>query len=793
MARPQPAQNARKARVPSKLDRAKVKKCLPALAPALAPYPPGCAVVSADLLQRLQEEVGRAPAKLPEKEIPTEPKALGNQAKSPQRELPAKAKPSKEREEVKAVKPLHALKAAGRPLVIVEHSAEVDDPGVRHAGVGTVDVVEEGTQTASDPHPLDQAAVAANADTAVPSLPAVLPVEPPLSGRQAKLPPEDSHVWRGDPFGVDRSAEKERHRKRAQAQMLAEQIQEQKFRKEEEQRRKREEEMREERRLARELREIEERHRQEAATQATKAAAVAAANEAAAPKAGKTPHARRRRSKEFGGDSSPTRAGSYTQLRAADSTAGPWDGEVRRRRRRREVESNGLGQDASFQATERDKRTWRDENYNSFSTREGRDSPVPWLTGPQDHGDGPDGLSTVLESGEKRTEARRTRRRRRDRAERREVRERVDSYDTNDTWESARRKSQEDTSRAEGGKTWAREEESRRRGHAPARREQLAAVEEVPVEKRQQGSRSPRNLSPQAVMDADLREQIGSLVRVCEQLLRERAEERGGQRPRASPVTSPRERPSQSPRRAPAPGASPRRKEEPSGGLASARGQSSHAKPKRSGTDWGKYPEGGNTPASKAASDMHEWGGAAPQATPGVWPDALTELLQQSRMISGPGIPEVPPYVPDRHPEPSHAANHAPRPPPLQMVEESPFASPARGIAVRRSSRAYRRDSHKGLGDPNSVFRSPAPGWGGRMLASPPPISRGGLNVQANWEPLGLGVDQGLDRGSRRSGSGPGHVPIGINPSIQAQSAMLREMYPNVAMGGPGPGPLSLG
>eukprot|EP00913_Durusdinium_trenchii_P001452 g1345.t1 len=77
------------------------------------------------------------------------------------------------------------------------------------------------------------------------------------------------------------------------------------------------------------------------------------------------------------------------------------------------------------------------------------------------------------------------------------------------------------------------------------------------------------------------------------------------------------------------------------------------------------------------------------------------------------------------------------------------------------------------------------------MLASPPLISRGGLNVQANWEPLGLGEGGGghpFHKGSRRSSSkGPGQVPIGINPSIQAQSAMLREMYPNVAMGGPGP------
>jgi len=71
---------------------------------------------------------------------------------------------------------------------------------------------------------------------------------------------------RFDLFGMDKfTAEKDRDRKRLQAQMLAEQIQEQRERKEEEFRRKRDEEMREERRLARELREIEERHRHEQA------------------------------------------------------------------------------------------------------------------------------------------------------------------------------------------------------------------------------------------------------------------------------------------------------------------------------------------------------------------------------------------------------------------------------------------------------------------------------------------------------------------------------------------------
>lgn len=222
--------------------------------------------------------------------------------------------------------------------------------------------------------------------------------------------------------------------------------------------------------------------------------------------------------------------------------------------------------------------------------------------------------------------------------------------------------------------------------------------------------------------------------------------------------------------------------------------------------------EGGGTSVG-GASDMHNWGAReepkaapGPQGDPGEWSsDALMELMHgHSRMVGvdarlpGMDIPEGQavsqsfPVVASSAAAPSRGSgnpNSQGRMPPLSSLAESPFTSPARGVALRRSSR---RDSRAGLGDPNSVFRS----WGGRNLASPPPISRGGLNVQASWEPLGY--DQGgrphpFHKGSRHSGHrGPGQVPIGINPSIQAQSAMLREMYPNVAMGGPGPGPLSL-
>lgn len=128
----------------------------------------------------------------------------------------------------------------------------------------------------------------------------------------------------------------------------------------------------------------------------------------------------------------------------------------------------------------------------------------------------------------------------------------------------------------------------------------------------------------------------------------------------------------------------------------------------------------------------------------------------------------------------------------------SPFVIPgSRGMAVRRPSQGYRQ--------------------GRGSLASPPPASRGGggLNVQANWPSLGrpfpfqgpesvggAAYDVGKYVGDAYGGdgygnfgsedaavgkqylarspeNGPGKIPIGIRPSIQAQSAMLREMFPH--------------
>lgn len=821
----------------------KVRKLQKLSVPQVVPLacPAGCALVPADLLQQLQSEVSKTAKPVLSEQVaaqaPHPPRVQQEPAQLPHEGDSHSAVPVKVVATAKAVpKPLRAHKDAGvRPIVLVKHAGvstdEVDNglpppPGARHASVGTVNGVEEGTQTT----PEEEQALPADPGPdgkASPSQPAVPPQTAVGAVAQQPLSPDklnSTDHGRCDLFGMDRfTAEKDRDRKRLQAQMLAEQIQEQRERKEEELRRKREEEVREDRRLAKELREIEERHRHEQAVLAGQADAQSETPKAPSGRGPVHGQARRRKSSKDLLPDSPTCASSYTQLRA-DSSAGPWgEGERRVRRRRRRRDATESGQDSSWRASERDKRTWRDANYLSHSMLpDGRDthsqSPVPWMTSSPQDGEGPDGLHTVLETEQTRTEARRRRRPERvsDR-DRREIRERGDSYDANDTWESAqnRRGQDQDASswRADGAASWARDEDDeqskRRPGRAPARRgEQLAAVAEVPA------AESPRQPKQPPSSDADLREQIESLVKVCEQLLRERAEERQVHNPRTTPVQSPTRktqerqpasaRQSPSPRRLPASSKQEFIEDPPRTGmsgaaLGSARGASQANKASRNPTGTGWRSADAGTPAAAAASDMHTWGEkspevAQPSASGGsnVWPaDSLSELLQgQSRMIAASEIPEA--HAVSYNPSSVSAApaavhpSRVARPPMAALVEESPFASPARGIAVRRSSRSYRRDSYGG-----------GAGWDGRMLASPPLISRGGLNVQANWEPLGLGEGGGghpFHKGSRRSSSkGPGQVPIGINPSIQAQSAMLREMYPNVAMGGPGPGPLARG
>jgi len=125
-----------------------------------------------------------------------------------------------------------------------------------------------------------------------------------------------------------------------------------------------------------------------------------------------------------------------------------------------------------------------------------------------------------------------------------------------------------------------------------------------------------------------------------------------------------------------------------------------------------------------------------------------------------------------------------------------------------------------------SVRRHSNVGNGAPMM-SPPQVGNGGLNLQANWPAFGRslsgpsseysgifsppsgglvgGFDMGggmgmgmggvaAEAGERYSSpgpkNGPGHIPIGIRPSIQAQSAMLRELYPHGPLAAGPAGPL---
>eukprot|EP00746_Dinoflagellata_sp_MGD_P007216 gnl/MRDRNA2_/MRDRNA2_114243_c0_seq1.p1 gnl/MRDRNA2_/MRDRNA2_114243_c0~~gnl/MRDRNA2_/MRDRNA2_114243_c0_seq1.p1 ORF type:complete len:827 (-),score=158.07 gnl/MRDRNA2_/MRDRNA2_114243_c0_seq1:53-2533(-) len=93
------------------------------------------------------------------------------------------------------------------------------------------------------------------------------------------------------------------------------------------------------------------------------------------------------------------------------------------------------------------------------------------------------------------------------------------------------------------------------------------------------------------------------------------------------------------------------------------------------------------------------------------------------------------------------------RPNNSRPLETSPFVVPnARGMAVARRV------------------------GGAQLPMSPPhPVSRGGINLQAPWPPFGRLADWS----SGSSGEAyKGHAPIGINSSLQAQSAMLQELFP---------------
>jgi hypothetical protein len=125
---------------------------------------------------------------------------------------------------------------------------------------------------------------------------------------------------------------------------------------------------------------------------------------------------------------------------------------------------------------------------------------------------------------------------------------------------------------------------------------------------------------------------------------------------------------------------------------------------------------------------------------PTPWSDALSSL------IAGAGKDRK--AVDNGYPLAGRPNNIVNRP-----LETSPFVVPnARGMAVARRV------------------------GGAQLPMSPPhPVSRGGINLQAPWPSLGRLADWS----SGSSGEAyKGHAPIGINSSLQAQSAMLQELFP---------------
>lgn len=137
-------------------------------------------------------------------------------------------------------------------------------------------------------------------------------------------------------------------------------------------------------------------------------------------------------------------------------------------------------------------------------------------------------------------------------------------------------------------------------------------------------------------------------------------------------------------------------------------------------------------------------GGNAPM-DPTPWPDALSSL------IAGAGQDKKAdrPLLGMENGYPLQAG----RPNVGRPLETSPFVVPnSRGMAVARR-----------VGGPHLPM-SPSH-----------PVSRGGINLQAPWPAFGRLADWS----SGSSGEAyKGHAPIGINSSLQAQSAMLQELFP---------------
>lgn len=694
-------------------------------------------------------------------------------------------------------------------------------------------------------------------------------------GAPAQAVPESPHSYgRCDLFSVDRdAADQARERRRQQAQMLAEQIEEQRKRKEEERRRLQEQERLEDLRFERERREL----LQEALLRDQRAAAKVAAADPRGGARGAHPQAgvpgaiaggggeagntrRRRNSRHDVNEAADTRMETVT---AAQWTTSPENPERahRRRRRRQSRTANMVSTSATWRTAEHTRRTWddgQDDDISSVRDPDMRNSPTPWpSTNPPAAADS-DMLRPVREDALHHHRSRRTRRENGDERDsvqgRRTRRERGPSSDANTTPQGADRwvappTGATRTTNGEGERVWAEDGAEPRVQHArppqipssrrrsPSRRARSgshegaaegAAAYSAAAERGERGERGERAERPAGKLsEDDLREQLGSLLRVCEHLLRDRdareRELRGLEAAVAAAGLSPRGQPTPRPRGRPA-----------------ALGEVVQGTPHH---DAGSAPshihslgEGlGQAPPSVLAGPVAFGGGFGAQASPSV----LGHGAGPRSVFDGRGAhaqPQIDEWPPDAlavalasppalaHPHAVHGQQPGVADP-LQVQARQGYAVPA-GSGPGGFDAGPDGLAGTNLIPPPSPFTANV--WGmprlqrgsmGRnsLLASPPPLSRGGLNVQAHWPafggraspmlmpteaPGGGGGGPGGPGGPGGLGglggaeidvpakSGAGQIPIGIRLSIQAQSAMLRQLYPHGALAAGPAGPM---
>eukprot|EP00927_Polykrikos_kofoidii_P029385 TRINITY_DN25411_c0_g1_i1.p1 TRINITY_DN25411_c0_g1~~TRINITY_DN25411_c0_g1_i1.p1 ORF type:complete len:1093 (+),score=159.37 TRINITY_DN25411_c0_g1_i1:66-3344(+) len=385
----------------------------------------------------------------------------------------------------------------------------------------------------------------------------------PVSARLSPVAPQSARSNGRCEFseGAEDLAERERARRKLQADMLAEQIEEQRRRKEEEKVRLAEEDRLEELKLAREREELEKAQRIRDSHEQGRGAAHEGGLAQQAKPEGPAAIGRAKRA-----ELSPreTRGVSADDAQWASSSMGaprdmspvspsPSPERDRRRRRRRVTTSTN----STWRTADRGSRTWGDDDA-LLGEPENRHSPNTWLSS-QRQGD-LDVLSTVRETSDELIEtagARRTRRtrvrdrhrerlrcdRERDKADRERGSDREcidrsrDDYDA--CQEPARDRGPQNhktshprevqhlispsiTDRHSRVESLVAEQHPAEPRDPPARRYRQVSSERGVVEHAPQST--SQRLARSKSSEDDLRGQLASVLRICEQLLRERAQ-----------------------------------------------------------------------------------------------------------------------------------------------------------------------------------------------------------------------------------------------------------------------------